>query len=101
VAYIPIRQIPPNPELARWVNVGFAQLNGLVPIACRGRSLVIALWEPRSLQAVADIEQATGLGVNVVLTTRDQIEERIREIYGAATERYAKPSDADRGAKAA
>lgn len=90
VAFVPISRIPPDPSLVRWINSGFAHLHGLVPIACRGRNLVIALWQPRSLAATVDIAQVTGLEVSVVLTTRQEIQERLHALYDSAeTERAA------------
>jgi hypothetical protein len=84
VAFIPIQAIPPDPALTRWVNASFACLHGLVPITCRGRNLIVAVWQPRSLAATADIEQATGLQVSVVLTTRQEVEARLRDLYDPA-----------------
>ena len=89
VAFVPIANIPPDPELARWVNASFARLHGLVPIACRGRTLAVAIWQPRAMAAAADIEQASGLSVTVVLTTRKEIEERIEALYATVEDRKA------------
>jgi len=85
VAYVPIAHIPPNPELSRWVNASFARTHGLVPLMRRGRSLTVALWEPRSLTVIRDIEQATGLHVHVILTTRGEVEERLKALYEPAS----------------
>jgi hypothetical protein len=83
VACIPISSIPPDRGLVRWVNRGFAQSHGLAPLTLRGRSLVVAIWQPRSMAAAADIEQSSGLAVNVVLTTRQEVLDRIEAVYGA------------------
>lgn len=89
IAYIPIRNIPAEPGLIRWINPGFARLHEIVPVACQGRNLVVAVWQPRSLAVVLDVEQATGLHVSVVLTTRHEIEERLLALYGPAPEARA------------
>jgi hypothetical protein len=84
VPFVPIANIPPKPGLARWVNAAFARLHGVIPIACEARRLTVAIWQPRSLAIVSDLEQATGLKVSVVLTTRGEIEERFGVVYGEA-----------------
>jgi hypothetical protein len=81
VASFPVANISPDPELARWINPSFARAHGMVPVHCRGRSLVVAAWQPRSLALASDIEQATGLAVCIVLTTRKEVEERIQAVY--------------------
>jgi len=81
--YIPIASIPPDPELARWVNRTFATVNGVVPITRKARNLVVAVWQPRALVIAADLEQATGLNVQILLTTKAEVEARIQALYAA------------------
>jgi len=81
VAYIPISHIPIDPDVARWVNAGFARLHALVPVSQRGRTLSVAIAHPRALAAAADIEQASGLRVTVFLSTIQEVAERIEAIY--------------------
>ena len=81
VAYVPIANIPPHEDLARWVNPGFAARNGVVPVGRQGRNLIVAVWQPRALAIAGDLEQATGLNVQVILTTRAEVENRILALY--------------------
>jgi hypothetical protein len=82
IACIPIHRIPIAAELAKLVNATFCLTHGVVPVVVRDPSLVIAVWRPQDLVATEEVEWATGLQVLPVLTTRREIEERIRLIYG-------------------
>lgn len=81
VASVPIFRIPPDPRLARYINGPYAVRHGIVPVALRGQCLVVAFWSPQSLELVGDVERAGGIEIIPVLTTREEIENRIRAIY--------------------
>ncbi len=81
IACIPIHRIPVTPELAKLVGAAFCVTRGIVPVACRDKCLVLALWRPQDLPATQEVEQVTHLQVLPVLTTRREIEERIRILY--------------------
>ncbi len=89
VAFVPISQIPADPALSKFISGPFAIMNGIVPIAARNRTLTVAVWQPRSLVTAGDLEQATGLYVHVVLTTRQEVEARIEALYGPRIHRTA------------
>jgi hypothetical protein len=81
IACIPIHRIPVTPDLARLIGAAFCVTRGIVPVACRHKCLVLALWRPQDLPATQEVEQVTHLQVLPVLTTRREIEERIRILY--------------------
>ena len=81
IACIPIHRIPVTPDLAKLVGAAFCVTRGIVPVACRDKCLVLALWRPQDLVATQEVEQVTHLQVLPVLTTRREIEERIRILY--------------------
>ena len=81
ITSIPIHRIPVQPALAKIVNPAYAMRAGIVPVAQRGEVLIVALSEPQNLPAIADLERATGLFIFPVLTTRAEIENRIRATY--------------------
>jgi hypothetical protein len=81
IACIPIHHIPVSPDLASIVGAAFCVTRGVVPVACRDRCLILAIWRPQDLSATQEIEQVTHLQVLPVLTTRREIEERIRILY--------------------
>jgi hypothetical protein len=81
IACIPIHRIPIAPGLAKLVGASFCITRGIVPVACRDKCLVLALWRPQDLPATEEVEQVTRLQVLPVLTTRREIHERIRILY--------------------
>lgn len=81
IACIPIHRIPVTPDLAKLVGAAFCVTRGIVPVVCRDKCLVLALWRPQDLAATEEVEQVTHLQVLPVLTTRREIEERIRILY--------------------
>jgi hypothetical protein len=81
IACIPIHRIPVTPDLAKLVGGAFCITRGIVPVARRDKCLVLALWRPQDLPATQEVEQVTRLQVLPVLTTRREIEERIRILY--------------------
>ena len=81
IACFPIHRIPVTPDLAKLVGAAFCVTRGIVPVACRDKCLVLALWRPQDLPATQEVEQVTHLQVLPVLTTRREIEERIRILY--------------------
>jgi hypothetical protein len=81
IACIPIHRIPVTPDLAKLVGAAFCAARGIVPVVRREKCLVLALWRPQDLPATQEVEQVTHLQVLPVLTTRREIEERIRVLY--------------------
>lgn len=87
LAYVPLAQADPlEPDLARWVNPNYAVKNGLVPIGRLGRRLTVAIWHPASVSAADDLAVATGCRVQLVLSTRSQVRERMMSLYGLSLE---------------
>ena len=81
VASVPIFRIPVDPALARFINAPYAVAHGIVPVALRGTSLVVAVWSPHSLELAEEVGRSGGVRIIPVLTTRAEVEDRIREIY--------------------
>lgn len=88
LAYVPLGQDDPlEPELARWVNPNYAVRHGLVPIGRLGRRLTIAIWHPCSLDRAEELVVATGLKVQVVLSTRSQVSQALQRLYSVPVEK--------------
>jgi type IV pilus assembly protein PilB len=64
---------------------GLARLHRALPIGLSGNTLRIALADPLSPTAAEDLRFALGKDVEVVVAPTEQIEERIKEHYGADT----------------
>ncbi len=73
------------PEILRLIPSGLARLHGALPIEMSGTTFRIALVDPFDLNAVEDLRFALGKDIHVVVSPTDQIEDRIKQYYGADT----------------
>ncbi len=64
---------------------GLARLHRALPIGISGNTLRVALVDPLDLRAAEDLRFALGKDVDVVVAPTEQIENRIKEYYGADT----------------
>ena len=60
----------------------FAMKHLLLPIGMGKGQLVVATPDPQNLEAIGDIERATGLKVSPVLSAKSDIKKMIAEFYG-------------------
>ena len=70
-------------EIQRLIPGGTARLHGALPIGQSGSTIVAALLDPLSSQVVEDLRFALGREVQVVVSPAYQVEERLRQYYGA------------------
>jgi len=73
------------PEILRLIPSGLARLHGALPIEMSGTTLRIALVDPFDLNVVEDLHFALGKEIYVVVSPTDQIEDLIKQYYGADT----------------
>src|SRR5712692_5980698 len=64
---------------------GLARLHRALPIGMSGNTLRVALVDPLDPRAAEDLRFALGKDVDVVVAPTEQIENRIKEYYGADT----------------
>jgi type IV pilus assembly protein PilB len=76
-------QIPP--AILKLIPSGLARLHRALPIGLSGNTLRIALADPLDPRAAEDLRFALGKDVEVVVAPTVQIDERIKEHYGADT----------------
>jgi type IV pilus assembly protein PilB len=62
---------------------GLARLHRALPIGMSGNTLRVALADPLDPRAAEDLRFALGKNIDVVVAPTDQIENRIKEHYGA------------------
>jgi len=74
-----------RPEILRLIPAGLARLHGALPVEMNGNLLRIALVDPFDLHAAEDLRFALGKDIQVVVSQADQIEELIKQHYGADT----------------
>jgi type IV pilus assembly protein PilB len=77
------REIPP--AVLKLIPSGLARLHRALPIEMSGNTLRVALADPLDPHAAEDLRFALGKNIDVVVATTDQIENRIKEYYGADT----------------
>jgi type IV pilus assembly protein PilB len=64
---------------------GLARLHRALPVALSGNILRVALVDPLDLRAAEDLRFALGKDIDVVVAPTEQIENRIKDHYGADT----------------
>jgi type IV pilus assembly protein PilB len=73
------------PEILRLIPSGLARLHRALPVGMSGNILRLALADPLDVRAAEDLRFALGRDVDVVVAPTEQIEDRIRQYYGADT----------------
>ena len=77
------KEIPPT--ILKLIPSGLARLHRALPIGLSGNSLRVALADPLDPRAAEDLRFALGKDVDVVVAPTEQIDNRIKEYYGADT----------------
>ena len=76
-------EIPPT--ILKLIPSGLARLHRALPIGLSGNTLRVALADPLDPRAAEDLRFALGKDVEVVVAPTEQIDNRIKEYYGADT----------------
>jgi type IV pilus assembly protein PilB len=77
------KEIPP--AILKLIPSGLARLHRALPIGLSGNTLRVALGDPLDHRAAEDLRFALGKDVDVVVAPTEQIDNRIKEYYGADT----------------
>jgi type IV pilus assembly protein PilB len=77
------KEIPP--AILKLIPSGLARLHRALPIGLSGNTLRVAFGDPLDPRAAEDLRFALGKDVEVVVAPTDQIDNRIKEHYGADT----------------
>ena len=77
------KEIPP--AILKLIPSGLARLHRALPVGLSGNTLRVALGDPLDSHAAEDLRFALGKDVEVVVAPSDQIDNRIKEYYGADT----------------
>jgi type IV pilus assembly protein PilB len=81
--YVNLGNVEIPVEIQRLAPGGMARLHGALPIGQVGETLQVALLDPLDPQAPEDLRFALGRNIEVVVAPSHQIEERLRQYYGA------------------
>src|SRR5438477_7466474 len=83
--YVDLGQKEISPEILRLIPSGLARLHRALPISLSGNTLRVALADPLDPRAAEDLRFALGKDVDVVVAPTNQIDNRIKDYYGADT----------------
>ena len=75
-----------DPSLKTLVSRDMAVQYQLIPVACIGQALTVAMADPLNVFALDTIAMLTGLHINPLLTTYKDIREAIDQYYGTGVE---------------
>ena len=75
-----------DPSLKTLLSRDIAVQYQLIPVACIGQTLTVAMADPLNVFALDTITMLTGLHVNPLLTTSKDIREAIDQYYGTGVE---------------
>ncbi|MBM3287831.1 MAG: hypothetical protein FJY88_10850 [Candidatus Eisenbacteria bacterium] len=86
----------PRPELGRFINPLYASRYGVVPIGRVGSLLMVATSDPARREVKAELEQSTGLRIEMVVAPMSEVAAFARSLYefGNADPRAASASSA-------
>ena len=85
VEYVDLGEQEIPPAILKLIPSGLARLHRALPIGLSGNTLRVALADPLDPRAAEDLRFALGKDVDVVVAPTDQIDNRIKEYYGADT----------------
>lgn len=74
-----------NREAASKIPGNLAEKYNAVPVEIQNGRLLTAVSDPMDIYAIEDLEEASGMALDVVLADQEAIKERIERIYGRET----------------
>jgi len=73
-----------SPEAIRILPEGLARSCGAIPLCIKDGRLVVAMSNPFDIMAIQEMEQASGMYIDVKMADKKEILEAIRRFYGKA-----------------
>jgi len=83
--YVDLSDKEISPTILKLIPSGLARLHRALPIGLSGNTLRVAFADPLDPRAAEDLRFALGKDVDVVIAPTEQIDNRIKEHYGADT----------------
>lgn len=78
---IDISRITLDEKVLKIVPEKLVRRHSVLPVACIGKNITLVTFDPTDVLAVDDIKTVTGCNVDLLLSTRRDIENAIRSIY--------------------
>jgi type IV pilus assembly protein PilB len=83
VAFINLAKLEVEPDIARLIPHSIALRRKCVPVSRDGNTLMLAMTNPLDIGAIDEVHMTTGLEVEPMIATEDDIREAILRSYGA------------------
>jgi type IV pilus assembly protein PilB len=83
--FIDLAETEIAPAVVKAIPGGLARLHRVLPVSLNGSTLRVALVDPLNPCVPEDLRFALGKDIDVVVAALEQIEERIKQYYGADT----------------
>ena len=83
---ITLARLKLDPNLKGLISRELATQYQIVPVACIGRTLTVAMADPLNIFALDTIATTTGLTLNPLLSTPKDIQDAIDQYYGTGVE---------------
>jgi type IV pilus assembly protein PilB len=83
VAFVDLAKIEIDPEIARLIPHSMALRLRSVPVSRDGSALALAMTNPLDIAAIDEVHLTTGLEIEPLIATEDDIKEAILRSYGA------------------
>ncbi len=75
-----------DPSVTQLISRDVARRHHVVPISKLGNTLTVAMADPLNVFAIDAVAQLTGLTINPIIATSDDIQRTIDQLYGEATD---------------
>ncbi len=83
---IALSRIKLNPDLRGLISRDLAMQYQVVPVSCIGKTMTVAMSDPLNVFALDTVATVTGLSINPMLTTEQEIRDAIDLYYGTGVE---------------
>ncbi len=77
IPYVDLSQTPPDPSVRNLVPPAMLEKYGCLPLRKEGNKLLVAVSDPTNVLALDDLRAATGLAVEPVLASSEQIKQAL------------------------
>jgi type IV pilus assembly protein PilB len=82
VPHVDLERLTIDPAIAGVISEAIAKRHQVIPIRREGTKLVLAMADPTNIFAIDDIHLATGLQIEIVISSESEIDRAINKSYG-------------------
>ncbi|MFA6034032.1 MAG: ATPase, T2SS/T4P/T4SS family, partial [Myxococcota bacterium] len=89
------------PDVIKLIPKELAARHKLIPVSCATGTIILAMVDPKNLNAIDDVKFLTGYNVEVCLASETDVKEAFTKYYGSLPVAAAKPGSGGSGVTAA